>query len=585
MNTKDIDALKQVALNAISTKCSIKQPILVHSATDVVPSSGKTIHLFTAVAKGKHNAPAFSIVLDESGEEVDIRKLSSSEAKTFFKPVFPKVPLEALEPSKIKIAPPKDDLTLNECDKVTETITVTIPKGAPVSKADIYFLADTTSSMGAAIAAVQAGASTILSELSTNFPGLDLAYGVGNYRDFNATDPYAFQHQLSITTITANVQTAISAWSLGNGVDPAEGQLFALDQIAQPPGGSIGWRTGSKPIIVWFGDAPGHDPVCAAISGSGPNITEATVTTKLVTEKISVIAISTDTGIPNALDADPIPFSSDYNADCGAPGGTAGQATRIAAATGGAHAVGVNPATIVTTIIDLIKAVVTFINNVSLVPDPVVMPFVTSITPAGGYGPLAGDKEHILKFEVTFTADGVTCTTKDQVFEGSLNVVVDGTVVAKKPTRITIPACKYTYSVKYVCGVQQQCECECTPVRPGVYATEINIHNYKCHEAKVEKWFIPLVFSGAPVGREPRVSKRRALDRIVLPADSATMDDCCRVTELLLGAPSSSPMPLTVGFVEIVSNVELSVTAVYTATDLKSNSLSMDVEVIESRLK
>lgn len=36
---------------------------------------------------------------------------------------------------------------------------------------------------------------------------------------------------------------------------------------------------------------------------------------------------------------------------------------------------------------------------------------------------------------------------------------------------------------------------------------------------------------------------------------------------------------------EIVSNVELNVTAVYTASDLKSNSLSIDVETINSRLK
>jgi hypothetical protein len=88
-----------------------------------------------------------------------------------------------------------------------------------------------------------------------------------------------------------------------------------------------------------------------------------------------------------------------------------------------------------------------------------------------------------------------------------------------------------------------------------------------------------------PVGREPRVVKRRIGDRIKLPADSATMDDCCRITEMLLGAPSTSPMPLTIGFLEIVSNVELNVTAVYTASDLKSNGLGIDVQNITPRLK
>ena len=39
-------------------------------------------------------------------------------------------------------------------------------------------------------------------------------------------------------------------------------------------------------------------------------------------------------------------------------------------------------------------------------------------------------------------------------------------------------------------------------------------------------------------------------------------------------------MPLTIGFLEIVSNVQLNVTAVYTASDLKSNGLSIDVQNI-----
>ena len=138
-----------------------------------------------------------------------------------------------------------------------------------------------------------------------------------------------------------------------------------------------------------------------------------------------------------------------------------------------------------------------------------------------------------------------------------------------------------------MCGVQQACDCECTPLRPGIYATEINIHNYKCRDARVEKWMLPLVLAGAAVGREPRTSKRRLGERIMLPADSATMDDCCRITKLLLGAPApaSSPMPVSIGFMEIVSNVELQVTAVYTASDAASNSLSMNVVNVGPRLK
>jgi len=580
MNGSEIEALRRAALKAISEKSGITHPVLVHSSEDVIPSSGKRIFLFSATERDKANSPATSVVLDESGAAVDLAKLSASEVRPFFKPVVSEVPSEVLDPVRVKIDPPRNDLTLKECDRFTETVTVTIPNTAALAKADIYLLADTTSSMDPVLAAVRAGASSILSGLT----GFDFAFGVGNYKDF-PNDPYAFNPQQSVTKVTADVQAAINGWSSSGGFDIAEGQFFALDRLAEPPGGPIGWRADSKRIIVWFGDAPGHDPVCKAISGLSVDITEGSVTSKLVGEKITVIAISTTTGTAGALDADPVPLSTDYNAACGAPAGAAGQATRIASATGGIHASGIDPTTIVKTIIDLVKAVLGPINNVSLVPDPVIAPFVVSITPAGGYGPLPRDKDHVLPFKVVFSSDALDCATRDRVFEGGLDVVVDGAIVARKPTRITVPACKFTYSVKFVCGTQQECDCACVPVRPGIYATEINIHNYKCHDAEIEKRLIPLVLAGAAMGREPRVSRQRVVDRIKLPADSATMDDCCRITELLLGAPATSPLPLTIGFMEIVSNVELNVTAIYTASDPKSNNLSMDVETVSARLK
>jgi len=149
--------------------------------------------------------------------------------------------------------------------------------------------------------------------------------------------------------------------------------------------------------------------------------------------------------------------------------------------------------------------------------------------------------------------------------------------------RIACP--RYSYSVKFVCGKQQESECGCSPVRPGVYATEINIHNYQSEEAVIEKRLIPVVLADAPIGREPRFVGTKAVDHIKLPPDSATMDDCCRIAELLQVTPSGASMPLTIGFLEIISNVELNVTAVYTASDLKSNGLTMEVETITPRLK
>ena len=87
------------------------------------------------------------------------------------------------------------------------------------------------------LAAVRAGASTIVNGLT----GFDFAFGVGNYKDF-PNDPYAFNPQQSVTKVTADVQAAINGWSSSGGFDIAEGQFFALDKLAEPPGGPIGWR-------------------------------------------------------------------------------------------------------------------------------------------------------------------------------------------------------------------------------------------------------------------------------------------------------------------------------------------------------
>ena len=236
------------------------------------------------------------------------------------------------------------------------------------------------------------------------------------------------------------------------------------------------------------------------------------------------------------------------------------------------------------------------IQNVKLVATGGTAPFVTSITPAAGFGPLPPNQPHTLTFQVTF-AGVVPCKNEPQLFNGTLDVVVTfadpagtvpghGVVVASKRVRITVPACEslYSYSVKFVCGVQEECACSCTPVRPGAYATEINIYNYHPTEVSIRKHVVPVVFAGSVLGREPRFAPEKAQDKIVLPPRTATMDDCCRIESLLVGGPpSSGKLPLTIGFLEIVSNQDVVVTAVYTASDLKGGSLSIDVEEVRAR--
>lgn len=192
--------------------------------------------------------------------------------------------------------------TLTSGSSVDISKTVTTPAVPP--KIDIVFLADTTGSMGSAIANVQSNATSIMTTVRGDQP--DSQFGAANYTDFNCTDPFPYHLDQAVTSSVSSVQTAINTWHAGNGCDVDEAQLNALYQLATDP--ATGWRTGSTRVVVWFGDSAGHDPsngitlsaAIAALQGAG----------------VTVIAIPVNSGLGNGLDS-------------------SGQATAIATATGG----------------------------------------------------------------------------------------------------------------------------------------------------------------------------------------------------------------------------------------------------------
>ncbi len=267
----------------------IEAPLVVDYIEVMHPESHRKLHRFRIVSTNQPNGPAHDVTVDDHGEPVEVDRAHA--------PVFDRnnvtIAAGALPPvAPVTIDPNTNVLTLNLGDTFNETLTVTIPKSGVAAKADVYFLADTTGSMGSILSAVQAGANNIQTAL--NGLGIDIAFGVGNYKDFASTDPYGFQHQLSPTNSAPTVTAAINTWTASGGGDIPEAGLFALDSLAVGTGGTIGWRAGSERIIVWFGDAPSHDPICTAVSGA-PTVTEASATAKLVGEKIVVLAISTAT--------------------------------------------------------------------------------------------------------------------------------------------------------------------------------------------------------------------------------------------------------------------------------------------------
>lgn len=373
--------------------------------------------------------------------------------------LFLAVPAAGANSSDITIAPTAREVALPEGANQPVTDVVTVPAGATASRVDVYILADTTFSMEDPIDAVKAGASSIVDGLVQAFPNVDLAFGVGDYKDF-PLDVYCFGHKASITTDTAAVKAAMAAWSVGGGRDGSEGQFYALDRLARgmaPGGGAIGWREGAKRLIVWMGDAPSHDPICAAISGESYDVTESSLTDRLKAENIIVVAISTvaataggsngdsseaalagpELAFTLGLDDDPVLSVYDYEGVC-AIGGVAGQGTRISGATGGSYASGIDPASIVNTIRQIIEAQITSINDVHLEPSAEIAPFITSLTP-GHYGPLASGVDHTLSYDLTYS--GVRAQTDaEQIVNGTLNVIADGTTVTQQAVRIVIPA-------------------------------------------------------------------------------------------------------------------------------------------------
>jgi hypothetical protein len=147
----------------------------------------------------------------------------------------------------------------------------------------------------------------------------------------------------------------------------------------------------------------------------------------------------------------------------------------------------------------------------------------------------------------------------------------------------------FVYNVKFVCGIQRNKiteSCEAAGPGPGsavlsqgIYSTEVNIFNYHSRtEARIIKYFAPLVLENKVVGFEPKQQPAKLIDRIVLRPNSATGDDCCGIAKLL-----KVKNLLNIGFLKIVSSVDLSVTAVYTVADLENRVASMDVQQIEAK--
>jgi len=151
----------------------------------------------------------------------------------------------------------------------------------------------------------------------------------------------------------------------------------------------------------------------------------------------------------------------------------------------------------------------------------------------------------------------------------------------------------WSYAAKSVCGFQDiNAAGAVTPgepvVKPGNYASEINIHNPAYKEASLRKKFLVLV-RGQEAVREPQTTKPLTVTKMILGPDYAMMDDCNNLWTIIypdLTLPS--PMPVFIGYLVILSPLELDVDAAYTANapgDLATTptSVSIDVERVTGK--
>ena len=156
----------------------------------------------------------------------------------------------------------------------------------------------------------------------------------------------------------------------------------------------------------------------------------------------------------------------------------------------------------------------------------------------------------------------------------------------------------WSYAAKFVCGYQRTA----TPgaaspgepvLKPANYASEINIHNPNYKQAPLRKKFLVLVNQINPqnplIAREPAQIEPTKIMTMTLGPDFATMDDCNNLWTLTYpNVPLPSPMPVFIGYLVVLSPLELDIDVVYTANtpgDLATtpDSVSIDVERVTGK--
>jgi hypothetical protein len=125
---------------------------------------------------------------------------------------------------------------------------------------DIEIAIDTTSSMGPAIAQAQADAKRLVSDVRSRYPGAMLA--VVQFRDRGDTPEY--QVMQTMTGSGTLIDGAIDRLAAAGGGDAPEALSLVFHMSLSP---ALGWRAGSRKLVVVISDAEPHGAGAAGFKG------------------------------------------------------------------------------------------------------------------------------------------------------------------------------------------------------------------------------------------------------------------------------------------------------------------------------
>ena len=175
-------------------------------------------------------------------------------------------------PGDTKLAPPRTIVKLGPGQTTEVPYTLNLPPNP--TPLDVYFLLDTTGSMGQAICGVRNGMQQIAADLTST--GIDVGLGVGEYKDYGSAGggDYAYKRHREIGPADQDFSNKLAGLRAGGGGDQPEAALAGLYQAVtgegqdvEPPGASPAdiapdmgaeFRPHSLPVIINVTDAPFH---------------------------------------------------------------------------------------------------------------------------------------------------------------------------------------------------------------------------------------------------------------------------------------------------------------------------------------